>query len=108
MPNSLSVIRQCFEFITDNTHPKVHPTNKTKMTAQQARQQTEANLLTNTDGEYQSILKNIEQEVKKGNFELVIYKSISKTTRQKLEKDGFNCSEFFDPRDHDVTFNVKW
>jgi len=69
-------------------------TNKTiKMTAQQARQQTEETILTNTDGEYQSTLKKIEQEVKKGNFFVQLKAPVSKTTREKLEKEGFvyNC-----------------
>jgi len=77
------------------------------MTAQQAREASAKTLLTNSDSEYQSILKKIEQESKIGRFELVIYKSISTTTREKLESDGFNYSEFFDPRDHDVTFKIK-
>lgn len=80
------------------------------MTADQARAQTHQFLLQSTDGEYQSVLKKIEEKVNKGEFSLYI-SSIHELVKAKLVTDGYtvtyNQGDYRDPREGS-SYTISW
>lgn len=79
------------------------------MTAKQAKELTNKFILQNTEGEYQKIIKRIEEGAAKGSFQITLTE-LSETVKARLYQDGYTVDYY--AGDHYQTehsyYTIRW